>query len=64
MNAAFMPLKSLPGRYCAVTGMHERLCGTIGTASRRATPVYDQNELSDIAFQRHERGIHAVSAEP
>jgi len=42
-------MKGMPGWDRPVTGVGKRLCGTIGTASRRATPVQDQNELSDIA---------------
>jgi hypothetical protein len=61
MNAAFiLSYEESAEPVPAVTGADERPCGTTGTASRRATPVHDQNELSDIAFQRHERGIHDV----
>ena len=35
MNAASMPLKSVPGRGREVTGGHERLCGNTGTVLMR-----------------------------
>ena len=34
MNAAFTSYEGLPGRFRAVTGVHERPCGTTGTAAR------------------------------
>ena len=34
MNAASMPLKSVPGRGRRVTEGHKRLCGNTGTAIR------------------------------
>jgi hypothetical protein len=32
MNAAFMSYEGMAGPGSAVTGVHERLCGTTGTA--------------------------------
>ena len=36
MNAAFMPIEKLAGAGVGVTGGHERLCGTTGTAAAAA----------------------------
>jgi hypothetical protein len=68
MNAAFMRLerrergihvKGLAGRDRAVTGVHERLCGT---TARRVRPFTIKNKFSGIALEQRKCRIHIVRA--
>jgi hypothetical protein len=46
LNAAFTSYEEIAEPVPAVTGVHERLCGTTGTAAD-APSVHDQNELAE-----------------
>jgi hypothetical protein len=59
MNAAFMPLKSPPGRDRAVTGVDESLCGTTGTAARRPRPL--MIKISEVTVRWNSINVASTS---
>jgi hypothetical protein len=52
-------MEGVPGRDRAVTGAHKRLCGTTGTASRRARPFTIKN--NEFSGPRAVAGVAAIT---